>query len=84
MFRRNRIKQEHRQRIVQAFENEDEDYFNMNILNKFWKTFKKLTPRGLSGLKTVGRHLLFLTVVKHSRSFQLAENIRHAQWRDPL
>ena len=27
MFRRNRITQEHRQRIVQAFENEDEDYF---------------------------------------------------------
>jgi transposase len=26
MFRRNRIAQEHRQRIVQAFENEDEDY----------------------------------------------------------
>ena len=26
MFRRNRISQEHRQRIVQAFENEDEDY----------------------------------------------------------
>jgi Holliday junction resolvasome RuvABC DNA-binding subunit len=26
MFRRNRIAQEHRQIIVQAFENEDEDY----------------------------------------------------------
>lgn len=29
MFRRNRIPQEQRQRIVQAFENEDEDYLNV-------------------------------------------------------
>ncbi len=29
MFRRNRITQEHRQRIAQAFENEDEDYLTL-------------------------------------------------------
>ena len=39
MFRHNRISQEHRQRIVQAFENEDEDYLLVaDTLGVNWST----------------------------------------------
>ena len=46
MFRRNRITQEHRQRIVQAFENEDEDYFILKGLYNSLSVFlyDSITP----------------------------------------
>ena len=46
MFRCNRITQEHRQRIAQAFENEDEDYFILKGLYNSLSVFlcDSITP----------------------------------------
>ncbi len=46
MFRRNRITQEHRQRIVQTVENEDEDYFILKGLYNSLSVFlcDSITP----------------------------------------
>ena len=50
MFTRNRIPQEQRQRIVQAFENEDEDYLNVaDTLGVNRSTAREIVARFIRG-----------------------------------